>query len=337
MKPRALVVRHAAYGDVVLATTLFPYLKNDGFELHVLTGDRGWDILKHNPTIDRLIWYEADSIPIDDLEDFYVNLSRDYQKIVVLTGSIENILLKSYPNADYYWSLAKRRKHCGDKNYYEHTIRLGGYEPNGVRTGQLYFSGSQIAYAKNFRKKYRDKFIILWALSGSGIHKSYLHYSTVVDRILREIPDALIVEAGIPAEWQIAYQKPHSRVIPLLMEERPIMDTFALTSVADLVVGPETGILNAAGCFDTPKICLLTHSSKKNLTATWKNDYSLQALCACSPCHQLHKVYAAWTGVCPAEKEILEKYGKHYPACVGEGFPPDIIVNQIRKVYDASR
>ena len=40
------------------------------------------------------------------------------------------------------------------------------------------------------------------------------------------------------------------------------------TKYADLVIGTETGILNGAGCFDTPKIVMLSHSTEENLSKT---------------------------------------------------------------------
>ena len=50
-------------------------------------------------------------------------------------------------------------------------------------------------------------------------------------------------------------------------------------------------VTNAAGCFDTPKITLLSHSSHENLCKYWKNDYCLEpdkTLAPCYPCHCLH-------------------------------------------------
>jgi ADP-heptose:LPS heptosyltransferase len=60
-----------------------------------------------------------------------------------------------------------------------------------------------------------------------------------------------------------------------------------MCNYVDLVISPESGILNAAGCYETPKIGLLTHSNKQNLTSTFLNDYSIQADISCSPCHRM--------------------------------------------------
>ena len=58
---------------------------------------------------------------------------------------------------------------------------------------------------------------------------------------------------------------------------------------ADLVVGPETGVLNCAAFLDTPKVCMLSHSSNVNLTRDWVNTTVIEPQnVECYPCHRLH-------------------------------------------------
>jgi ADP-heptose:LPS heptosyltransferase len=49
----------------------------------------------------------------------------------------------------------------------------------------------------------------------------------------------------------------------------------ALTKFVDLVISPDTGVLHASGCYDTPKIGLLGHTTIENITKYFKNDYSI--------------------------------------------------------------
>jgi hypothetical protein len=59
-----------------------------------------------------------------------------------------------------------------------------------------------------------------------------------------------------------------------------------------LVIGPETGLLNAVGMLPVPKIVMLSHSSETNLTLHWKNTAALKpANVKCFPCHQLHTTW----------------------------------------------
>ena len=71
--------------------------------------------------------------------------------------------------------------------------------------------------------------------------------------------------------------------------------TFALH--ADMVIGPETGVLNAVSHEPMPKVCFLSHSTVENLTRDWNNTKSLWARETHCPgrgqnevaaCHQLH-------------------------------------------------
>lgn len=297
-----------------------------------MTSDRGEEILRYNPHINRIIPFVDDIIDLSDLEGFYRDVSRDYDLSVILTQSVEARYLFAYPDERYYWPLCKKRKNA-DVNYYEEAIRIAGYEPNEIRTGQLYFNANERAMAHDFKRNHHAKdFVILWALTGSSIHKGYLHYETVARRVLDEIPEAFIVAVGGQHEVNLGFD--HPRVRNLMELDLEIRVAFALAQVADLVIGPESAMLNAAGCFKTPKICMLTHSSVKNLCSTWKNDYSIQSMVSCSPCYYLHKFARIWQNVCPVDKEVFHATGKPVvPACCGEGFPPEFVFERIYQVY----
>lgn len=330
IKPRALIIRHAAHGDMCIASAIPPYLKKDGYEVHFLTSKIGMEILKYDPNIDHLIHYCANSVPIEKLHDFYNAISADYDKSIVLTGSIEESMLFPFPSEGWYKTNRQRRMVCTD-NYYERGIRLAGYEPNGLLTGQLFFSPEDIAFANNFRAKYKDNFVIVWATSGSSLHKAYAYMHQVAMRVLAEIPESIIVVCGSFDDMILSFK--HPRVISFGHYRYPIMRSFALAKIADLVIGPETALLNAAGCFDTPKICMLSHSGKHNLTSTWANDYSIQSQTHCSPCHRLQKVVEIWKRECPLDKYYFHKHRAEIPACAGEGFPPGMVFERIAEVY----
>ena len=58
-----------------------------------------------------------------------------------------------------------------------------------------------------------------------------------------------------------------------------------------MVVGPETGVLNAMAMEDVHKVIYLSHSSRENLTKHWKNAVVAQpdpGIAPCYPCHRLH-------------------------------------------------
>ena len=96
-----------------------------------------------------------------------------------------------------------------------------------------------------------------------------------------------------------------------------------MAKYADLVIGPETGVLNAASCWDTPKIIFLSHSSEENLTKYWKNTTAMMPPdCECYPCHQLH-----YSDCCP-------KGPKGVAAKCSETIDPELVYDKIIKIYD---
>ena len=67
-----------------------------------------------------------------------------------------------------------------------------------------------------------------------------------------------------------------------------VRQTLALEQQCDVVIGPETGVLNAVAFEPNAKVVMLSHSSVENLTKHWVNTESLFASTPCYPCHQLH-------------------------------------------------
>lgn len=325
---------NAALGDTIQASACLKYLERD-FNVDWLCSPSSIPIIEHNPRISRIIRYTPDSIPLDRLDEYYKFLSTDYDRTVVLSGSVEGQYLKAYPHPDYYWCMAKRRKNT-DGNFIEEQIRTCGYTPEGGDVGELYFGSEDVVTAKNIRRELKNKWIIMWALAGSSIQKGYLHLQRVMEAVFKAIPESVLFLIGSKEEaLRLSWADP--RVINYGLENKRYMTSFALAKFADLVVGPETALLNAAGCFDTPKIAMMTHSSIKNLCATWRNDFSLQAKCWCSPCYYLHKYTHIWKNVCTLDKYSWHKYGKAIPACTAEGFPPQYVFDRIMEVYNTRK
>lgn len=185
------------------------------------------------------------------------------------------------------------RKVVGDQNYYDNHLKKAGYSDTGMN-GELFFSEAEELMAQGFRDKYPGRFIVLWSLSGSSYHKRYPYFQQVAQELVVRNSDILLISVGDP-ECALIERAESNRYLPRSGKWR-LRTTLAMTKYADLVVGPETGILNAAGCFDTPKITFLSHSSHDNLCKYWKNDFCLapdEKDVFCHPCHTLHYVHTA--------------------------------------------
>lgn len=282
---KVLIIRYGGLGDAIMLTPLLNVLKEDGYHITVNTTEDPKQVLNHNPNIDTFMVHGGEKeVANKDLGKHWEKISKGFDKVINLSGSVEDSLLKVEGSRSFLWDKATRHKHC-NKNYYDETLRLGGYGHITGRNGELYFSRLEEKLARNYRRKYKNKFLILWSLSGSSFHKTYPYAEIVANLILDKYPDIMTLTVGDMLcellEWRHGQAKSYSG-------KWPIRKSLIMTKYVDLVIGTETGILNAAGCFDTPKIIMLSHSSEENLSKYWGNCASLNANVKCYPCHQLH-------------------------------------------------
>lgn len=282
---KALVLRWGAWGDLVIASPVFRLLKEDGYHVTAHVTQRGEEVLRHNPHIDRFIIYKDNTIPNDErLEAFWNDLSGQYDKFINLSGSLEEGLLRVPGKPGYDDSKEDIHAAC-NVNYYDRTLELAGYGHIKGLTGEMYFSPFEERLARDFMKKYRDKFVILWGLSGSSPHKAYPYAEIVGRTFLDKYPDSVIMLVGDALCDLLAWS--HDRT-KNYCDKWPIRKSLIMAKYADYVVTTETALSNAAGCFDTPKAVILSHSSKENLTKYWKNCTALEPPSACYPCHKMH-------------------------------------------------
>lgn len=316
MERRALVVRYGAIGDFIQSTPVFRKLKEEGYHVTANGSEAAKDVLKYNPNVDEIAVQIRDYVPNQGvvsgpLFDYWKELSTKYDKFINLTGSAEESLLvpdsrlmkmmeelrAKHPELDeqniFYNTIRAVRMQVEDTNYYDNHLRKAGYSDTGMN-GELYFSEQEELMAQSFRDKYAGRFIVMWVLSGSSYHKRYPYFQAVAQELIIRNPDILLISVGDP-ECSLIERSESNRYLPRSGRWQ-LRTSLVMTKYVDLVIGPETGILNAAGCFDTPKITMLSHSSHENLCKYWKNDFCLapdQKEVFCHPCHTLHYVHTA--------------------------------------------
>src|SRR5216684_833086 len=69
--PTAAVVRYGAYGDLVQAMSLVTQLKKDGYHTTLICQYPGSELVRHDPSIDRLIIQTQNQLPIQQLGLFW--------------------------------------------------------------------------------------------------------------------------------------------------------------------------------------------------------------------------------------------------------------------------
>lgn len=318
-KKKCQILRYGAVGDMLAITPLLKQLKTDGYEVHLVCTPRTAPI-ENNPNIDFVYTQERGIIPSLQLAEYHKTISKGYDKVINLCGSIESSLLFEYASKEYFLTKEERHK-IANVNYYDRTMELGGYPDIKGTRGEMYISDSEQSLIKLWQKKHEGFFKIMIQVRGSSEHKIYPYISDIADELVGKYNDIRIFLVGGIETQVLDWVHPNIRSCIGKWNERQAL---IMTSAMDLVISPESGILNAAGCFDTPKIGLLTHSSKENLTKYFINDYSIESEAECAPCHRLvHKTVECKTG---AEYML--------PVCMERGIPPAKVMTNIELVYN---
>jgi ADP-heptose:LPS heptosyltransferase len=315
-----LVIRAGAYGDAVMASSILPLLKQQGWVVDVLTGEAGEMVLRHDPHITRLLTVQKNQVSDQDLPHFWQAHGARYDRVVNLTYSVEGELLKLPFRGDYFWPDEQRRAQC-KRSYLARQHELAGVE--AVFAPVFHASREEKEFARGFRLRHGP--FILWCLRGSAVHKWYPHAPQVICRVLSH-SNAVVVLSGGEDSRDLAdnihqavkdYFGDTDRVVDLCGKHH-LRRILALAKEAALVVGPETGVLNAVSFEKNRKLVFLSHSAPENLTNDWVNTEALVPKAPCYPCHRLH--YG--TEWCPQD----EKTGA---AVCAASISPDNVVKKV--------
>lgn len=279
----ACVVRYGGFGDMLQVAAILPGLKAQGFHVTVMTTPKGKDILKLDPNVDDWYIQDTNQVPNAELGPFWHEQAKRYDRFINLSESIEGTLLAIPGRINHQWPKEVRHRYM-NRNYFDWMAELAGVD----------FKPAKMFYPSEAEKAEAEavcggKYTILWALAGSSHHKICPHMDAIIARVMLDIPEAQVVLVGdeVSRVLELGWQS-EPRVIRM-SGKLNIRQTLALAQRADMVIGPETGVVNSVAHEPNWKVVLLSHSSKKNLTQHWYNTATLAAHgLACYPCHQLH-------------------------------------------------
>ena len=316
-----LVIRYGAVGDIIVITPLLRLLKEQGERVVVLTIPGSTAPLINNPNVDDIMLVQRGSLNNSKLHEYHAELEKQFKRVINLCESVERSLLLEARDEDKFFLSKEERHKLTNVNYYDNNLRMAGFDVTGLRP-EIYPTENEDFLGGVFRKKNRGCFVIQWQLTGSSVHKLYPWAEYVIEELQDRHDDIKVYLSGGPEVSMV--QDWYSPMVINKLGVWTMRQSLVMPKYVDLVVSPETGVLNAAGAFDTPKIGLLTHSSIENITKYFLNDYSIESIAPCAPCHRLvHD-----TKHCEVDKE----YG--FPVCMSEGHPPHRVLEQIEKVYE---
>ena len=307
------VVRHGAIGDTLQAASILPELKRQGYHVTWMSEPLGEELMRHDPHVDAFLIQDKDQVPNGELQAYWAQMAKGFDKFINLSESVEGTLIALPGRPNYHWPKSVRDKRMGE-NYLEFTAALAElplhpehkfyateaeFERAAATLADIY---AAVNAGWTMGMKAKQPFVIMWALSGSAMHKLYPHQDAVIARILTEIPHAHIILVGDPTRRLLEQGWEDEQRIHRTCGELSIRVTLALAQRCDLVIGPETGVLNAVAFEPMAKVMLLSHSSIENLTKHWVNTISLAAdHLPCFPCHRLHYTRE----FCPQHEESM--------------------------------
>lgn len=332
---RILIFRSGAYGDVLITTPVVRYLAGQGHKIVYVTSKRGMEVLKNNPHIEKLIQHKEET-PIDKLAENLEHLRKlnKCEKVIDFSESIE-VALSQHPRSPNYKLPKQERIARFNRNFYEYSFEHAKIEssdwfnPEKLRP-ELFFDKRELYDVRDEGRHesadYIDefKFNILIGMSGSGTNKTWPWTEELAKRITDNYPDVNIITVG---DEKCRLIEPEGERITNLSGRIPMRMSMEMTGLVQLVIAPDTGIIHAAGCYDTPKICLLGHNTKECITKHFTNDYSIEAdarLASCAPC--LYLIYNMKMQ-CPIHEETGGAL------CMSAGIALDAVYAQFEKVY----
>lgn len=285
----AAVIRYGAFGDLMQASSVFAGLKEHGYHVTVYSSAPGVDVIRHDPHIDKIIEQDKDQVPNAELSEFWSYISKKYTKFVNLSESVEGTFLAMPGRSNHGWPKEVKNM-LMDVNYLSFQHALAGI-PHRPAV-QFYPTEEERQWARKMRRDIVGR-VVMWSLAGSSVHKTWPYLDAVIARFLLSAPDIQIVLVGGPECVMLEAGWEEERRVHRTCGKWSIRQTLAFLYQSDLVIGPETGVLNAACCMEMRKIVTLSHSSRNNLTRDWVNTVSLTPKNTdCYPCHQLHFGFA---------------------------------------------
>jgi predicted SAM-dependent methyltransferase/ADP-heptose:LPS heptosyltransferase len=283
----ACVVRYGGFGDMLQMSSILPGLKREGYHVTVMTTPMGQSPLIADPHIDAWIIQDNNQVPNPELHVYWEHWRKKFDRWVNLSEATEASAIAYPGRSPYYWTDRARRSYFGRVNYLELIHEIAGIDdaPNIV----FYPTPEEKQWAEEQYRQFGDRPVIVWSLSGSSFHKAYPWTDNVVARLMLET-DAVVVFVGDIACQILEQGWENEKRVLCTSGKWSIRQTLAFAQHAEVVVGPETGVVNSVG-FNAfvHKVILLSHSSEYNLCKGWVNYKALTPKDApCYPCHKMH-------------------------------------------------
>lgn len=327
--PRScLVIRYGGYGDGLIAASILPALKEANYHVTWNGTQAQYETLKHDPHIDAWWLQDKNQIDLGILGEYWGRLAERYDRVINLCETMEGDLLRMPGRLNYSRPKDVVHAQC-NVNYGEYAHQIAGV-PYAFRQ-KFYFERDELPVLQT-----NGRPLIVWQLGGSSFHKMIPTLHAMIVQLLHKT-DAHIICTGGPDDEDIQNHVrasvnrlygPTNRV-EYRAGTQTIRESILTAMQADVVVGPETGVMNAVASEAMAKVIFLSHSSHENLTKHWVNTHDMVPQDVdCYPCHKMHignPGTPGWQGCCPVVEETRG-------AACASSFKPHEVVQKIMDV-----
>lgn len=300
-----LLTRYGAIGDLIMASSVLPGLVEQGYRVTFNCSIDNAKVLQHDPNIADFWLQGTGQIPNQGLGLYWELLRTEgrWDQHINLSQSIEHGVLAAPEDLKFHYTDRARRMVFGGVNYVQRTHEIAGVPFDRPRV-MFHATRDEAEAAVRARNKMgaRRVPLVVWVPSGSAQHKNWPFIDMACTWLLKHTP-AHVVMTGDAGVWDQAVvggievalkangcdmSRWHNVAGKWSVRESL---TF-LNTCADVVVGPETGMLNSVSMNPgVAKVVMLSHSAPYNLTRDWLN--TQVALpdgdkAPCWPCHRMH-------------------------------------------------
>lgn len=335
---RCLVIRYGAIGDAIQTSSIFRPLQAQGYHLTVNCKPESYEILKHDPYVDDWILQANDFVPNHQLGPYWESLAERYDRVINLCESVEGSLLTLPGRLTHQYPDDVRRTLFGNVSYLARTHDIAGvvhdYAP------QFYMSPYEQKWANALIRAWTglEVPVVLWAIAGSSTHKIYPWVAVVMKWLLEKTPCHIVLtgdkDVGSTLQAALIAEEHYEgfdlgRVHPMA-GKWTIRETLSVAQNVNVVVGPETGVLNSVSFNpDVAKVLYLSHSSRRNIGSEWLNTTVIEPDTKLSPCYPCHRLHSDWQYCFRSEKT--------HAALCASAIPPEAIFHAIMTSLGATR
>lgn len=312
MKKAILFRPGHAIGDAVFTTPVPRLLKDAGYDVvDIACQQHNFEVFKGNPYIDEMIPVPKVEDATKEWNDKFQERLKTYDKVFAASGHVEMGLLQ---RTDADWGAIPSGKERQEKakgvSYQDHIFKEMGIEATG-QLPEFYFDDTekaQIAAMKAELDKDKMK-LVLWNWTGSSKSKNLVFGPMYLQKVLDRHQHSM--HYVFTQDPNMAQQIPEGTRAFNAWGASTIRNTIQMCSIASLVIGPESFLVNAAAAFDVPKMIFFSHSAPENLAKYYTNCMAVLPLPSvqCHPCYLIHVDFR--TVFHPEKRAIAREYERN--------------------------